>query len=90
MCLLAIMRKEFIHIRRDSRTLAIIFPVSAMPKVLQWFRKCVPLTYFLVIDRGIVLKGNSMDVLMPQVVALAIFGAVILVLAAVRFRKRLE
>jgi len=67
-----------------------MFPISAMPRVLQWLSKCVPLTYFLVIDRGIVLKGNSIDVLMPQVVALALFGVVILTLAAVRFRKRLE
>jgi len=67
-----------------------MFPISAMPKVLQWLSKCVPLTYFLVIDRGIVLKGNSIDVLMPQVAALAVFGVVILTLAAIRFRKRLE
>lgn len=67
-----------------------MFPISAMPKVLQWLSKVVPLTYFLVIDRGIVLKGNSLDILLPQVIALAIFGAAILTLAVVRFRKRLE
>ena len=50
----------------------------------------VPLRYFLVIVRGIVLKGNGMDILWPQVVALAVFGVVIVVLAASRFRKRLE
>jgi len=67
-----------------------MFPISAMPRVLQWISKCVPLTYFLVIDRGIVLKGNSIDLLMPQVIALSLFGMVILSLAAIRFRKRLE
>jgi ABC-2 type transport system permease protein len=67
-----------------------MFPISAMPKVLQWFSKIVPLTYFLVIDRGIVLKGNSIEILLPQVFALAVFGAIILTLAVVRFRKRLE
>lgn len=67
-----------------------MFPISAMPKVLQWSSKVVPLTYFLVIDRGIVLKGNSIDILMPQVIALAVFGSAILALAAARFRKRLE
>jgi ABC-2 type transport system permease protein len=61
-----------------------------MPPALQWASKVIPLTYFLVIDRGIVLKGNSLNILMPQVSALAIFGAVILTLAVVRFRKRLE
>lgn len=67
-----------------------MFPISAMPKILQWLSKVVPLTYFLVIDRGIVLKGNSLDILLPQVVALAFFGVAILTLAVARFRKRLE
>ena len=67
-----------------------MFPIAAMPAVLQWASRLIPLTYFLVIDRGIVLKGNSLDILYPQAVALAIFGAFILTLAVVRFRKRLE
>jgi ABC-2 type transport system permease protein len=67
-----------------------MFPISAMPRVLQWLSRVIPLTYFLVIDRGIVLKGNSLDILMPQVIALTVFGTAILTLAIVRFRKRLE
>ncbi len=67
-----------------------MFPVASMPPVLQWFSKIIPLSYFLVIDRGIVLKGNGMDILMPQVVTLAVFGTAILALAIVRFKKRLE
>jgi ABC-2 type transport system permease protein len=67
-----------------------MFPVASMPIVLQWFSKVIPLTYFLVIDRGIVLKGNGIDILMPQVITLAIIGVAILTLAIVRFRKRLE
>lgn len=67
-----------------------MFPIASMPVVLQWASKAIPLTYFLVIDRGIVLKGNGMDILLPQVLALAVFGTVILTLAVVRFRKRLE
>jgi ABC-2 type transport system permease protein len=61
-----------------------------MPPVLQWFSKVIPLTYFLVIDRGIVLKGNGIAILMPQVTTLAALGVVILSLAVLRFRKRLE
>jgi ABC-2 type transport system permease protein len=67
-----------------------MFPIASMPVVLQWFSKVIPLTYFLVIDRGIVLKGNGMAILMPQVITLAALGVVILVLAVLRFRKRLE
>lgn len=67
-----------------------MFPVASMPKVLQWASKVIPLTYFLVIDRGIVMKGNGIAILLPQVIALAVFGVAILTLAVVRFRKRLE
>jgi ABC-2 type transport system permease protein len=67
-----------------------MFPIASMPKALQVISNVVPLTHFLIIDRGIVLKGNSLEILMPQVIALAIFGVLILTLAIIRFRKRLE
>lgn len=67
-----------------------MFPIASMPVVLQWASKAIPLTYFLVIDRGIVMKGNGIEILLPQVIALAAFGVAILTLAVVRFRKRLE
>lgn len=67
-----------------------MFLIAAMPAPLQWASKLIPLTYFLIIDRGIVLKGNSMGILYPQALALAAFGTVILTLAVARFRKRLE
>jgi len=66
-----------------------MFPLASMPEVLQWLSYAIPLTYFLVIDRGIVLKGNGLDILWPQVLALGVFGTVILTLAASRFRKTL-
>ncbi|MBC8264586.1 MAG: ABC transporter permease [Anaerolineales bacterium] len=67
-----------------------MFPIAAMPRVLQYFSYGVPLTYFLIIVRGIVLKGIGLELLIEQVVAMAIFGVVILTLSAARFRKRLE
>jgi ABC-2 type transport system permease protein len=67
-----------------------MFPIAAMPRVLQYLSYVVPLTYFLVIVRGIILKGTGLEFLTEQVMAMAIFGAVMLMLAAVRFRKRLE
>jgi len=67
-----------------------MFPIAAMPKVLQYLSYVVPLTYFLIIVRGVILKGIGLKLLTEQVLAMAIFGAVILALAAVRFRKRLE
>ena len=67
-----------------------MFPIAAMPRVLQYFSYVIPLTYFLVIVRGVILKGVGLELLTEQVMAMAIFGVVILTLAAARFRKRLE
>ena len=67
-----------------------IFPIAAMPQALQIVSGVVPLTYFLVVVRGIVIKGVGAPSLMPQITALAIFGAVLIVLATTRFRKRLD
>ena len=66
------------------------FPIEAMPRVLQWLSYAVPLRYMLVIVRGILLKGVGMRILYQEVMALVIFGVVIMLLAATRFRKRLE
>ncbi len=65
------------------------FPLEAMPRVLQWISYLIPLRYLLVIIRGIILKGAGLDLLWDQALALALFGTVMLTLAASRFRKRL-
>jgi ABC-2 type transport system permease protein len=66
-----------------------IFPIANMPRVIQWVTHVIPLRYFLVIVRGIFLKGNGIGILWPQVAALLAFGAGIFGLSALRFRKRL-
>jgi ABC-2 type transport system permease protein len=66
-----------------------IFPIENMPRAIQWVTAFIPLRYFLVIVRGIFLKGNGIAVLWPQLALLCLFGAGILALAALRFRKRL-
>jgi ABC-2 type transport system permease protein len=66
------------------------FPIEAMPNWLQVITYVVPLRYMLAIIRGIVLKGVGLQILRHEVVALIIFGAAIVLLAAARFRKRLE
>jgi len=67
-----------------------IYPIAALPKVLQFLSGVVPLSYFLTVVRGIVIKGVGVPALGSQIVALAIFGAVLIVLASMRFRKRLD
>jgi ABC-2 type transport system permease protein len=67
-----------------------IYPLAAMPKVLQLVSGVVPLSYFLVVVRGIVLKGVGVSAMGSQIVALAVFGTVLIALASARFRKRLD
>jgi ABC-2 type transport system permease protein len=66
------------------------FPIAAMPQALQWASRLIPLTYFLIIVRSIVLKGVGLALLLPEVGVLAIFATLVAVLAASRFRKRLD
>jgi ABC-2 type transport system permease protein len=65
-----------------------IFPIENMPVAIQWLTTIIPLRYFLVIVRGIFLKGVGWDVLWPQFAALATWGVVVLSLAAARSSKR--
>lgn len=67
-----------------------VFPIANMPIVVQYLSYADPLRYFLVIIRGIFLKGNGLDVLWPQMLALAILGATVFTFSSLRFRKRLE
>lgn len=67
-----------------------LFPIAAMPPFLQLLSSLVPLTYILIITRGIVLKGVGLPELAPSVVAVTVFGATLLFLASARFKKRLE
>src|SRR6187399_1463996 len=65
-----------------------IFPIENMPVPIQWVTTLIPLRYFLVIVRGIFLKGVGISVLWPQFVAMGVWGVSVLALAAVRSSKR--
>lgn len=67
-----------------------IYPIDAMPAVLQLISGVIPLTYFLVVVRGIIIKGVGVESLLPQILALAAFGSILLAVASARFRKRLD
>jgi ABC-2 type transport system permease protein len=66
-----------------------IYPIANMPAVIQGLTYLNPLRYFLVIIRGVYLKGTGFRVLWPQMAALAALGLGMLSLAAGRFRKTL-
>jgi ABC-2 type transport system permease protein len=61
-----------------------------MPKLLQYVSAIIPLRYYLVIIRALMLKGVGIQALMEQIVALTIFAIGIMGAAAFRFRKRLD
>jgi ABC-2 type transport system permease protein len=65
-------------------------PIENMPHTIQWVTYVIPLRYYLVIVRGIFLKGVGFQVLWPQVAALAAWGTVVIGLAVTRSRKRLN
>jgi len=66
------------------------FPLEAMPKVLQWISYLMPLRYYLVIIRSLLLKGVGFAAIQDDVIALTVFGFAIMAIAALRFRKRLD
>lgn len=66
------------------------FPITSMPKALQMITYVDPLRYFLVILRGTFLKGVGVDVLWPQMAALAVLAFVLLVVSVTRFRKSID
>ncbi|MBM4441840.1 MAG: ABC transporter permease [Candidatus Rokubacteria bacterium] len=68
----------------------LLFPIEGMPKGAQLLAATIPLTYYLRVVRGIVLKGVGLESLWPSLWPLAIFGAVVFTLSVLRFRKQLD
>jgi len=66
------------------------FPIANMPKILQWISYIIPLRYFLRIIRVLLLKGVGLSSIWGEVIALVLFGVLIMGAAARRFRKRLD
>ena len=66
-----------------------IFPISNMPKIIQFISYLLPVRYFLVILRGIILKGVGLSILYPQALVLLFFAMVLLTICSFRFKKRI-
>lgn len=66
------------------------FPIEAMPPWLQAITYVIPVRYGLVIVRSIMLKGVGLEMLTEQVMAMLVFCVIIVTLAAVRFKKKLD
>jgi ABC-2 type transport system permease protein len=66
------------------------FPISSMPRFVQWLTYLDPLRYLLIVLRGTYLKGIGLDVLWPQMAAMAALGGLLLTISVLRFRKSLD
>ncbi|SES87534.1 ABC transporter permease [Stenotrophomonas indicatrix] len=67
-----------------------MFPFAGMPRPVQWLAEVLPLTHFLRLVRGIMLRGASLWELWPDALALLVFTVAMMTLAILRFRKRLD
>jgi len=67
-----------------------MFPRSEMPHIIYWLTFAIPVTYFIEILRGVVLRGSDFWDLVPSILGLAICCVAVLLLSVFRFRKQLE
>jgi len=63
------------------------FPIENMPESVQWLTFLNPLRYYLIIIRGVFLKGVGFHILWPEMLGLFLIGAIILLFAVQRFQK---
>lgn len=66
-----------------------MFPREAMPEFFFQLGRILPLTFYLQIMRGIVLKGVGIKALWPQVCALLLYSSIVLTISVVKFKKKL-
>ncbi|WMJ76916.1 MULTISPECIES: ABC transporter permease [unclassified Sedimentibacter] len=67
-----------------------MFPIEAMPEFIGKISTVLPLTYFIEVLRGIILKGNGFAQLFDEFIILTLFGLGFLMLATVKFKKKIE
>ncbi|MDQ3137463.1 MAG: ABC transporter permease [Gemmatimonadota bacterium] len=84
------MQLSFMFLLPNILLSGFMFPRQAMPPLAQWIGAALPLTYFLTVLRGVLLKGIGLEHLWPQALALTGFAAALILLSVARFRKTIE
>jgi len=84
------MMTTFFYIFPVNLLSGFFFPIANMPEIVQWITYLNPMRYFIVISRGIFLKGVGFEILWPQMLALFVLGSLTLWLTARRFKKTLS
>lgn len=67
-----------------------MFPFAGMPVAAQWIAQVLPLTHYLQLIRGVVLRGAGLEELLPELLVLIAISVITLFIAALRFNKRLD
>ena len=67
-----------------------VFPFDGMPPLAQWIAQVLPLTHFVAMIRGIVLRGAPLSAMGLPALKLTVFLLATLAVATLRFRKRLD
>ncbi|WP_155522550.1 ABC transporter permease, partial [Salinivibrio sp. HTSP] len=67
-----------------------MFPFDGMPRLAQWIGEVIPLTHYIRLSRGILLRGANLSQLHSEIWPLLAFFGVFLVLATLRFNKQLD
>jgi len=68
----------------------VVYPRNTMPFIPQLIGSMLPLTYFIRISRGVIMKGVGINFLWSDVIALAVYSLAVMVVAALNFKKRLD
>jgi ABC-2 type transport system permease protein len=84
------MQLSFLFLLPNILLSGFMFPRQAMPEVAQWVGAALPLTYFLTILRGVLLKGVGLEHLWPETLALSGFAVGLIALSVIRFHKTVE
>ena len=84
------MQLSFVFLLPTVLLSGFMFPREAMPRVAQWLGAAFPVTYYLRVLRGILLKGVGVDALWPDTLALAAFAIVLIAVSVRRFQKNIE
>ncbi len=67
-----------------------MFPFRGMPRWAQWIGEVLPITHFIRVARGVMLKGSALSSLAPDILAIAVFAAVMLGIGIKRYRQTLD
>jgi ABC-2 type transport system permease protein len=84
------MQLSFFFVLPNILLSGFMFPRAAMPEVAQWIGAALPLTYFLTVMRGVLLKGVSFGALWPEALVLTGFAVLLVSMSVRKFHKTVE